>query len=236
MWEETRGAFLESLARVFRELARLLPGLLGMLLVLAASLVLAVVARAVVRRICARVDLDRRLRAWGVVSPAAEDGPSPSLLLARFTTWTVLAIGFLLGLGVFDATATSALAMRLLEYVPHLLVGLAILAVGLVGARAVERSVLIGAVNMGLQSARLLGLGARWLVVVLAGAMALEQLGVGGTILTVAFALLFGGIVVALALAVGLGARDVVARSLEKRFPGPKKADEGKARDDLHHM
>jgi hypothetical protein len=235
MWEQTKRAFLESLERVFRALARLVPGLAAMLLVLAASVVLAAVVRLVVRRVCERLELDRRLRTWGVAAPPAEGRASPSVLVARFATWTVLALGFLVGLGVFDATATSALSLRLLEYVPHALVGLVILAVGIAGSRAVERGVLIGAVNMGLQSAHLLGLGARWLVVVLAGAMALEQLGVGGTILAVAFGLLFGGIVLALSLAVGLGARDVVARSLEKRFPAARK-EEGEAKDDLHHL
>jgi hypothetical protein len=206
-----------------------------MLLILVAAVVLALLVRSAARRICRRLDLDGRLRAWGVAAPAAEGRASPSVLVARFATWTVLALGFLVGLSVFDATATGALAMRLLEYVPHALVGLVILVVGLAGSRAVERSVLIGAVNMGLSSARLLGLGARWLVVVLAGAMALEQLGVGGTILAVAFGLLFGGIVLALALAVGLGARDLVARSLERRFPAAKE-DEDQAKDDLHHL
>jgi hypothetical protein len=235
MWEQTKRVFLVSLERVFQALARLLPGLLAMVLVLVAAVLLAGVVRLVVRRVCERLDVDRRLRAWGVVAPPAEGRPGPSVLLTRFATWTVLALGFLVGLAVFDETATSALAMRLLEYVPHALVGLVILAAGLAGSRAVERSVLIGAVNMGLQSAHLLGLGARWLVVVLAGAMALEQLGVGGTILAVAFGLLFGGIVLALSLAVGLGARDVVARSLERRFPAAKK-EEGEAKDDLHHL
>jgi hypothetical protein len=206
-----------------------------MLLVLAASVLLAALARLAVRRLCERVDLDRRLRAWGFAGPAAEGRAPPTAVLARFATWTVLALGFLVGLGVFDASATSALSARLLQYLPQALVGLVILAAGLAGARAVERSVLIGAVNMGLHSARLLGLGARWLVVVLAGAMALEQIGVGGTILVVAFGLLFGGIVLALALAVGMGARDIVARSLEKRFP-PAGQGEDEAKDDIHHL
>jgi hypothetical protein len=120
-----------------------------------------------------------------------------------------------------------------------MLVGVVILAAGITGSRAVERSVLIGAVNMGLHSARLLGLGARWLVVILAFGIALDQLGVGGRVVPVSLGILFGGIVLALALAVGLGAKDVVARSLERRFPTvPKSLEESQEEDEgkLHHL
>jgi len=236
MWEETRRTFLESLERVVRTIARLLPGLLALLLIVAVSAGLAILVRAAVRRLCDRLDLDRRLREWGVAAPAAEGRAGPSLLIARFATWTVLAIGFMVGLSALDATATSTLSMRLLEYLPHALVGLVILAAGLAGSRAVERGVLIGAVNMGLHSARLLGLGARWLVVVFAAAMALEHLGVGGTVLTVSFGILFGGIVLALALAVGLGTKDLIAHSLGRRFPPQEKEEAEREEDELRHL
>ena len=76
---------------------------------------------------------------------------------------------------------------------------------GTIIARFIARSVLIGSVNMNLQYARLLSVGVKWLVNVLALAMALEQLKIGAGIVNLAFGILFGGIVFALALAVGLG-------------------------------
>jgi hypothetical protein len=57
----------------------------------------------------------------------------------------------------------------------------------------------------------------RWLVLVLAAAMALEHLGIGGRIVELAFGILFGGIVLTLALAIGLGSKDLVSRSLERQ-------------------
>ena len=238
MWEQTQRIFLESLARVLQGAARQLPGLLAMLFLILIAVGAALVLRVVVRRVCEQLSVDRRLREWGFAGPPVEGRASPSLLIERFVTWTVVALGFLVGLTAFEAASASALAARLLEFVPHILVAVVIIAIGLAGSRAVERSVLIGAVNMGLHSARLLGLGARWLVVVLAFGIALDQLGVGGRVVPISLAILFGGIVLALALAVGLGAKDVVARSLERRFPASPKPldeedeDEGK----LHHL
>jgi hypothetical protein len=48
--------------------------------------------------------------------------------------------------------------------------------------------------------------------------MTLDHLGIGRSVLLLAFAILFGGIVFAAALAIGLGARDAVSRALERQL------------------
>lgn len=242
MWEKTRNLFLESIERTLAAIVGFLPALLAMAAVLVVSVLFAWLMRSVLRRLLVRVKLDQWLRSWGVAAPAAEGRTPPSENLARLGFWLVVAFGFLIGASAFDST--GAIAKELLAYVPRAVVGLIMFVAGLAGSRAIERGVLIGAVNAGLQSARLLGLGARWLVVVLSAAMALEQLGLGGTVLVVSFSILFGGIVLALALAVGLGARQTVARSLERVFnvatdkaaPPAEKSAEAPAADEYHHM
>jgi hypothetical protein len=58
--------------------------------------------------------------------------------------------------------------------------------------------------------------GVKWLVLVLTAAMVLDHLEIGGTVVDLAFGILFGGIVLTLSLAIGLGSRDLVSRSIEK--------------------
>jgi hypothetical protein len=235
MWQQVQTTFLEAMERIARTAAQLLPGLVVMVLLLVVTVAVALAASALVRRVFTRLAFDRRLREWGMASPAHPDHLGPTRLAARWVGGSVVAVGFIAGLSVLESSATSALAARLLAYVPHALVALLILAAGVAGSRALERSVLIGAVNMGLHSARLLGLGARWLLLILASAMALEHLGIGGTILAAAFAILFGGIVLSLSLAVGLGARDLVARSLERHFKEHPEAKDERG-DQIHHL
>ena len=66
-------------------------------------------------------------------------------------------------------------------------------------------------------NARFLSLGVKWLVLVLTAAMALDHLQIGGAVVDLAFGILFGGIVFTLSLAIGLGSRNLVSRSLESR-------------------
>jgi hypothetical protein len=145
-------------------------------------------------------------------------------------TWIVILFGLFLGLLAVEDTLTARIFFRVFEYLPSLLVALAVLFFGSLLARFLARSVLVGAVNLQIQSARLISQVMKWLLLIVTYAMALDHLGVGGDIVKIGFALLFGGVVLALALAVGLGARDVVSRALEaqSREPPPKDEDAAK--------
>ncbi len=58
-------------------------------------------------------------------------------------------------------------------------------------------------------------------MLVLTAAMVLDHLQIGGTVVDLAFGILFGGIVLTLSLAIGLGSRDLVSRSIEKSTERP---------------
>src|SRR5262249_61489934 len=126
---------------------------------------------------------------------------SPTLLVARAVAWFVILVGFMIGVTAFNAALTSDLAMRVVRYVPNVIVAIVLVLAGAVIGRFVARSVLISAVNQNLQYARLLSVGVKWLVMVAATAMGLEHLGIGGKIVEPAVALLFRGIVLTPALA-----------------------------------
>jgi hypothetical protein len=150
----------------------------------------------------------------------------PSQTVPRVVYWTIVILGLLVSLTALNATIPSRLALSVFEYLPHLLAALMVLMVGAVAARFLARSVLIGAVNMQIQSARLLSVAVKWIVLLVTVAMALDHLGIGRNILLLAFGILFGGIVFATALAVGLGAKDVVGRTLERQLREPARRDD----------
>jgi hypothetical protein len=196
------------------------------------TIIVAALSRAALRRFLRSIDFDERVVHWGFPELAElSPGRSPGGLLIRLVGWTILLIGLLAAIGALDGVLPSMLVVRFFDYLPNVIVAVIVVAVGMFAARFLGRSVLISAVNMKLQSARLLGIGAKWLVMVLAGAMALEQLGIGGSIVTLSFGILFGGIVLALALAVGLGSKDMVSRSWEQQTQSEKETEEH-----IHHL
>lgn len=212
-------------ARIIENVANFVPGALVFIVLLAIALLTAVVVRAVLRRVLMRLDFDRRAELLGIPLADWTASRSASALIAAFAFWTVLLVGLLLSLTALGAALPTRFAVSVLQYVPQVLAALAILLAGGIIARFVARSILIGAVNMGVQYARFLSLTVKWLILIVAAAMALDHLGIGRTVLLLAFGILFGGVVLALALAVGLGAKDTVSRALERQLREPARGD-----------
>jgi Conserved TM helix len=232
MLEQIDQALRQAATRTLESIANFLPGLVVLLAVLIVSVLLAVFLRKALRRVLRGIDLDRRAEQLGI-SILAAWSPSRSAadVIAGAAYWTMLIVGLLIGLTALDAVAPTRFAIRIFEYLPHLLAALLIMMVGGVLGRFLARAILIGAVNMQIQSARLLSLTVKWLVLITAAAMALDHVGIGRSILQLAFGIIFGGIVLAIALAVGLGARDVVSRALERQLREPDPEE-----DKLHHV
>jgi hypothetical protein len=227
MWAQVERILRQASAQIADHVANFLPGMLVSLILILATFVVALLTRMLLVRALRGLDFDRWAEQSGLaalVGWPASTGPSQTV--ARVVYWTILILGLLVSLTTLNATMPSRLALSVFEYVPHLLAALMVLLVGAVAARFLARSALIGAVNMQIQSARLLSLAVKWLVLLVAVAMALDHLGIGRTVLLLAFAILFGGVVFAAALAVGLGARDVVSQTIERQLREPPPGDD----------
>lgn len=217
MWLQIKEALAQSTTRFLTRFAGLLPGLVAFIVAIVVSLVVAIVLAFLIRRLLDGLEFEKHLSRWGFGS--MEDwSPTnrPTLLVARSIAFLVILIGFVIGIAAFNAQWTTMLAQALFAYIPNIIGAVLVLLVGVIVARFLGRSVLIGAVNMNLQHARLLSVGVKWLVIVLAVAMALDHLRIAPGIVELAFGILFGGIVLSLSLAVGLGSKELVSKSLER--------------------
>lgn len=237
VWHNMSVALQESMVRVLSLLVRILPGVLAFALTLAVMTGLGMLASLLLRRVLAGARFDERLARRQGSSGYSQDGiadwspeHSPTALVGRIAFWTFVLLGLIIGTSALDVSysPTAVLSVSLLPYLTRSVGAILLLFAGNLVARFLARTVLIGAVNNQLQYARFLSMGVKWLVLVLTAAMVLDHLQVGGTIVELAFGILFGGIVLTLALAIGLGSRDLVSRSLERTGPG---AGDGAERD-----
>ena len=228
MGQQIEFALRQSMHRVLVVLVSFLPGLLAFLVAVILFALIGAIIAGVVRRILTMARFDERLgRSAGGNAPASlfewTSNQPPSRLVSRGIFWLCTLVGVAVGISAFGASysSDSQVPIFLLPYLTHIIGAVLILFAGTVIARFLARSVLIGAVNAQLQYARILSLGVKWLVLVLTAAMALDHLQVGGAIVSLAFGILFGGIVLTLSLAVGLGSRELVSRSIERTMEKP---------------
>ncbi|MEO7030240.1 MAG: hypothetical protein ABI147_12650 [Acidobacteriaceae bacterium] len=228
MGHQIQLALRQSAHRVVALLVSFLPALLAFLLAVVVLAVIGTLLAFLLRKLLTAARFDERLaarQAPGTLLNVSEWSPanSPTLLIARAAWWFCLIAGIAIGISAFNVvfSDTGNLSLFFLPYLTHLVGAVLLIIGGTLLARFLARSVLIGAVNAQLQYARFLSLGIKWLVLVLTAAMAIEHLGIGGGIVELAFGILFGGIVLTLALAIGLGSRDLVSRSIEKSIDKP---------------
>jgi len=217
MLEQAKQALAQSTERFLTKFASILPGIVALIFAFLASIVLAWVLAVLVRRLLLTMRFDERLARWGWYSTTESSSMnSPTQLVSRGIALFVIVTGLLIGVAAFDAELTTLLVRTIFGYLPNIIGAVLVLLVGTIIARFIARSVLIGAVNMNFQYARLLSVGVKWLVIVLAVAMALEQLRIASGIVELAFGILFGGIVLTLSVAIGLNSRELVTKSLER--------------------
>jgi hypothetical protein len=205
--------------RLADQSAQVVPILIMVLITLLVGGCFAFVFRWLTYRLLHLARFDQLVQRTGFASIIERTGVfrSPSDLGARFVQALVWLLTVLFALNAADTPASVNLVRRFVDYVPNLIAAGLVLLLGVVVSRMVARSALLAAVNAQWPAARLIAGVVRVLVMTLSVVIALEQLHVGSVPLLVAFAIVFAGIIFALAIAFGLGARDMARQWLEAK-------------------
>ncbi len=192
------------------------------------GLVAAWVLKLVVTGVLRAARFDRYCDGSGISlarSARADIRVSPSALVGRLVFWLVFLSLAMAGLSAMQVEFVNQLISEFFLYLPRLVSALLILLLGFLLANFLSRAALLGAVNSDMPSPRLISVVVRLLIMVLAFAMALEQLRIAPHIVLAAFIIAFGAVMLGLALAFGLGGRDVAKRTLEGQL-GDRKDSE----------
>jgi len=219
MVEAILGTLRETWSGYLDALRIVLPRLLSMLSVIAVGWLIAAAARTLTARLLGMLGARHLAERTGAAELLRKAELPPAERLAGALVFWTLFTGFLLaGLDALGFRTLGTLRADVSQLVPRIVAALAILAVGLVMANVVFRIALLAAVNAGWPLARALSGGVHALLVTLAVAMALDQLGVARSIVLAAFAITFGALMLALALALGIGAAPAVGRAIDERL------------------
>ncbi len=227
------------LQKLWQDFYGMIDNIVVMLLILLIGWLIGRIVRWVLYRFLRIIHFDRFAYRVGFADVLGRAGVSRTPALAvSFTVYYLLFFIFLLlGLHALESPAIDAFIAQLFAYLPRLVAALLILFVGYLLSAFISRTVLIAAVNANLQYARALATATQTLVLIFFLAIGLEQAGIGQGIIVAAFSILFGGAVLALALAFGIGGRDLAREMLERRFGKAKpKAKVKVEKDEFSHL
>ncbi|MCU0551050.1 MAG: mechanosensitive ion channel [Leptolyngbya sp. Prado105] len=143
---------------------------------------------------------------------------SPSEIAGVVILVGVMLLATVAAVDVLNIPALTAILSGILIIFGRILAGLAVFAVGLYLANLAYSLI----TSSGSRQSKLLGQTARIAIIGLVAAMALQQMGIASNIVNLAFGLLLGAVAVAIAIAFGLGGRDVAGEQLRDWLKGFK--------------
>jgi hypothetical protein len=209
--------FLNSLQTFWGQIAMFLPKFLAAIVLLLIGWLLARLLRAGVRRGLEALDFSRMAEKSGIEALLRQGGVELSLagMIGGLAYWLVLLVVTVSAANSLGLDAVATLVNRVVLYLPNVLVAILILLFGTLFARFLNRLVFAWLSGIKAPAALTLSTGTEYAVQVFTLFIALEQLQIGSGLITVAFAIAFGGVVLALALAFGLGGREWAAQRIK---------------------
>lgn len=228
----TINVLMEPLKKFVTKIAGFLPALFIGIILIIIGFLLAMILRAIVSRLSRFLKMDRLSEKVGLSMILQKSGIKEpfSWLVGNALYWLVLISFVIMGLDALKIPAVENLLREFWFYVPNVIVAVIILVAGYLLGNFLGRAALIAAVNAGMLMSGLVGKFVKFTVFVMAATMALEMLGIGEDTVLIAFAIIFGGVVLALAIAFGFGGRDMAKDYIEKMFK------EKKEEDDITHI
>jgi hypothetical protein len=193
-----------------------LPNLVGFLLILLVGFVISKVVAGVVRKVLDKVHIDRRLHESSAnrYVDAVLPGASPASGIARVVFWLIFIFFITTAIGALGIPAATGFMNDVLAYLPNVIVAMLIFLVAALVSGAVAGAAVkfMGDTPTG----KVVGAIAPAVIMTIAFFMILEQLQIAPEIVRIAFTAIMFALALGLALAFGLGGRDIAADLLRQ--------------------
>lgn len=225
---------LEPLKDLFLRFKMFVPNLLAMLVILFIGVLLALIIKRSLAKFLAAINFDSWSDRMGFTNLMRKGDmwAKPSATLGEIAFWLMIIVTLMSGLNALQITAIDQLVNQFFSYIPRIFSAAMILTIGYLLSGFISRAVLIAAANSGFHYAKPLAEAVHTLLIMLTLAMIMEQLQIAPNIVLATFSIIFGGIVIALAIAFGVGGINSARRIIEKEAMPMKE----EVKDEIEHL
>ena len=195
-----------------------LPILLGALIILIVGWIVAKVIRRAVDWLLKTVRFDTMADKTGI-SEVLRKGDlkiTAREVVSGLVYWLSIIMVLVMTVDALGLPKSSDVLASLFAYIPKVIAALLVLVVAMFLASFVSGIVRTASGNANLPRPELIANISRWAIIIFAVTIAMEQLGIAPLLVGTAFNIILGGVVLALALAFGLGGKDAAARYLDE--------------------
>ena len=205
-------AITRPASNMLNQILQIIPAIFAAAVILAISYVIAKVLSGFIENLLSGIGFDNLFVKLGLQKENPLSGKTPSKLVGYIILVTIMLFAFIEAFNTLGFEKLSEMVSQFTVLGGHILFGIVILGVGLFFANLAADVVKESSVA----NSNILATVARFAIIILAGAMALRQMGLANEIINMAFGLLLGAIAVAAAIAFGIGGRDLAAKKLSE--------------------
>ena len=195
-----------------------LPMLIGAIIIFVVGLLLARLVKYLSVKLLKLVRLDKAGEKTGL-KDFLEKGnilKPPSEIVGALIYWFLMILVLIATLDAMGLPIVSELLNNVFYYIPNVVAAIIVIVLGVLAGTLLSAVVRTAASNAGLAFAEGLAKTAMYAIMFFSGAIALVQLGIGSEVVAASFEIAFGAVALALAIAFGLGGKDVAAGYLQK--------------------
>jgi len=215
---EWENLIVEPIREMLTRIMAYLPVLLGALLILIVGWIVAKILRSIVNGVLKVVRFDALADKAGIseVLRKGDLKTSTRQVVSGLVYWLVMVMVLVMVANALGLPKASDILSNLFAYVPKVIAALLVLVVAMFLASFISGIVKVAAGNADLPKPEILAGISRWAIIIFALTIALAQLGIAALLVTATFNIILGGVVLALALAFGLGGKDAASKYLEE--------------------
>jgi hypothetical protein len=210
----------QSLEDMVTKLFSFLPQIIGALIVLLVGYIIAKVLASIVRKALQKLRFDRAMHRSAAGDTISRIVESPSRFMSRIVFWLVYIGAISMAISVLNLPLLNDLLSSVYGYVPHIIASIVIFLVA--SAVSAGTAKFVQRVMGKTATASLITTVVPVLVLSVAAFMILNELQIATDIVNILFTAIVGALSLGLALAFGLGGRDVARQILDQAYESGK--------------
>ncbi|MDD5458655.1 MAG: hypothetical protein PHF37_04620 [Phycisphaerae bacterium] len=215
---EWKSLIIDPIREMLTKIMAYLPVLLGALIILTVGWIVAKAIRRIVDWLLKTVRFDMMADKAGISEVLRKGNLETTAreVVSGLVYWLIMIMVLVMVVNALGLPKASDILASLFAYIPKVIAALFVLIVAMFLASFVSGIVRTAAGNANLPSPDIFAGISRWAIIIFAVTISLGELGIGTLLVTATFNIILGGIILALALAFGLGGKDAAARYLDE--------------------
>jgi hypothetical protein len=218
--------FRDMFLDLYENFSEVFLNILVMLFIMILGFILSWFIRKLIEKLLILFRFDKWAAGVGVVTFLERGGvrAQPSTIISRIVFWIFMITIFSFGLNYVGISQFTEYASRITSTLPYIVISTIIVILGMIFSAFLSRVIYMACENANIGYGDVISKSVRILLIIITFAIVFEYMGLGSTIISISFLIIFGGIVMTLSLALGIGLSSVIAEIIRGKI------DEGRTK------